>query len=310
MTSFFFDLKTKIMLKTSDLSVEKIDKLLLEAEAFSQGKVSRAKGDIFVSNLFFEDSTRTKTSFDVAERRLGLKVVPFDVTASSVNKGETLYDTVKTMKSLGIDLCVIRHKKEKFYDEFKGIDIAIINGGDGTGNHPSQNILDLMTIKQEFGEFTGLKVGIVGDVKHSRVANSNAEVLRKLGAKVYFSGPEQWFDEGTIINGTYLSIDELIKEVDVLMLLRIQYERHESNEKLNLSPEKYHRQFGLTTEREKAMKKNAIIMHPAPINRGVEIADELVECKRSRIFKQMENGVFARMAILKTALEAKGFEFS
>lgn len=310
MTSFFFDLKTKIMLKTSDLSVEKIDKLLLEAEAFSRGKVSRAKGDIYVSNLFFEDSTRTKTSFDVAERRLGLKVVPFDVTASSVNKGETLYDTVKTMKSLEIDLCVIRHKKEKFYDEFKGIDIAIINGGDGTGNHPSQNILDLMTIKQEFGEFKGLKVGIVGDVKHSRVANSNAEVLRKLGAKVYFSGPEQWFDEGTIINGTYLSIDELIKEVDVLMLLRIQYERHESNEKLNLSPEKYHRQFGLTTEREKAMKKNAIIMHPAPINRGVEIADELVECKRSRIFKQMENGVFARMAILKTALEAKGFEFS
>ena len=298
------------MLKTSDLSVEKIDKLLLEAEAFSQGKVSRAKGDIYVSNLFFEDSTRTKTSFDVAERRLGLKVVPFDVTASSVNKGETLYDTVKTMKSLGIDLCVIRHKKEKFYDEFKGIDIAIINGGDGTGNHPSQNILDLMTIKQEFGEFKGLKVGIVGDVKHSRVANSNAEVLRKLGAKVYFSGPEQWFDEGTIINGTYLSIDELIKEVDVLMLLRIQYERHESNEKLNLSPEKYHRQFGLTTEREKAMKKNAIIMHPAPINRGVEIADELVECKRSRIFKQMENGVFARMAILKRALKAKGFEFS
>lgn len=297
------------MLKTSDLSVEKIEKLLLEADEFSQGKVSKAKGDIYVSNLFFEDSTRTKTSFDVAERKLGLKVVPFDITASSVNKGETLYDTVKTLESIGIDLCVIRHKKEKFYDEFAGIDISVINGGDGTGNHPSQNILDLMTIHQEFGKFKGLKVGIVGDVKHSRVANSNAEVLRKLGAKVYFSGPEQWFDEGTIINGTYLSIDDLIKEVDVLMLLRIQHERHESDEKLKWSSDKYHRQFGLTAAREKAMKKDAIIMHPAPINRGVEIADELVECKRSRIFKQMENGVFARMAILKTALEAKGFEF-
>ena len=296
------------MFRTADLSVEEINNLLQQADEFSKGKVSKAKTEIFVSNLFFEDSTRTKTSFDVAQRKLGLHVVPFDVSASSVNKGESLYDTVKTLKSIGIDLCVIRHKTENYYNEFEGIDISIINGGDGTGNHPSQNILDLMTIHQEFGKFKGLKVGIVGDVKHSRVANSNAEVLRKLGAKVYFSGPEKWFDEGAIINGTYLDIDDLIKEVDVLMLLRIQHERHDE-EKGKFSPEKYHKKFGLTVEREKKMKKNAIIMHPAPINRGVEIADELVECKRSRIFKQMENGVFARMAILKTALEEKGFEF-
>ncbi|KIA83932.1 aspartate carbamoyltransferase catalytic subunit [Kaistella solincola] len=297
------------MLRTADLSVEKIHKLLEEATEFSKGKVLKATSEIHVANLFFEDSTRTKTSFDVAERKLGLNVVPFDVSASSVNKGESLYDTVKTLKSIGIDLCVIRHKKEKFYDEFKNIDISIINGGDGTGNHPSQNLLDLMTIQQEFGDFKGLKIGIVGDVKHSRVANSNAEVLRKLGAKVYFSGPEEWFDEGTIINGTYLSIDDLVKEVDVVMLLRIQHERHENDKKMKFSADKYHRKFGLTKEREKAMKKGAIIMHPAPINRGVEIDADLVECSRSRIFKQMENGVFARMAILKTALEAKGFEF-
>ena len=297
------------MLRTADLSLEKIHKLLQEATEFSKGKVLKATSEIYVANLFFEDSTRTKTSFDVAERKLGLNVVPFDVSASSVNKGESLYDTVKTLKSIGIDLCVIRHKKEKFYDEFKGIDISIINGGDGTGNHPSQNLLDLMTIQQEFGDFKGLKVGIVGDVKHSRVANSNAEVLRKLGAKVYFSGPEEWFDEGTIINGTYLSIDDLVKEVDVVMLLRIQHERHDNDKKMKFSADKYHRKFGLTKEREKAMKEGAIIMHPAPINRGVEIDADLVECSRSRIFKQMENGVFARMAILKTALEAKGFEF-
>lgn len=296
------------MLRTADLSVEKINKLLQEADEFSKGKILKAKSEIYVANLFFEDSTRTKTSFDVAQRKLGLNVVPFDVSASSVNKGESLYDTVKTLKSIGIDLCVIRHKKEKFYDDFKEIDIAIINAGDGMGNHPSQNILDLMTIQQEFGKFKGLKIGIVGDVKHSRVANSNAEVLRKLGAKVYFSGPEKWFDEGAIINGTYLSIDDLVKEVDVLMLLRIQHERHDE-EAGKFSVEKYHKKFGLTKEREKKMKKNAIIMHPAPINRGVEIADELVECKRSRIFKQMENGVYARMAILKNALEEKGFEF-
>ena len=134
------------MYRTADLSVEKINKLLLDADEFSKGKVSKAKTEIFVSNLFFEDSTRTKTSFDIAERKLGLNVIPFDISTSSVNKGESLYDTVKTMKSLGIDLCVIRHKKDKFYEELKDIELSIINGGDGTGNHPSQNILDLSLI--------------------------------------------------------------------------------------------------------------------------------------------------------------------
>ena len=295
------------MLKTADLTVEKINSLLIAADEFSKGKVLKPTKEIYVSNLFFEDSTRTKTSFDIAERKLGLQVVPFDVTSSSVNKGESLYDTVKTLQSLGVNLLVIRHKQDQFYKELKEIDLPIINGGDGTGNHPSQTLLDLMTIHQEFGKFKGLKIGIVGDVKHSRVANSNAVALRKMGAKVYFSGPEKWFDEGAIINGTYLSIDDLVKEVDVLMLLRIQHERHD--EKMKISLNNYHKKFGLTLDREKTMKENAIIMHPAPINRGVEIHDDLVESPRSRIFQQMRNGVFARMAILKDALESKGFEF-
>ena len=295
------------MLTTKDLTVEKINALLKSAQEFAEGKTVKAVDEIFVSNLFFEDSTRTKTSFDLAQRKLGLQVVPFDVTASSVNKGESLYDTVKTLESLGVNLTVIRHKQDKYYEELKNIGIPIINGGDGSGNHPSQTLLDLMTIQQEFGKFKGVKIGIVGDVKHSRVANSNAEALRKLGAKVYFSGPEKWFDEGTIINGTYLSIDDLVTEVDVVMLLRIQHERH--GEKMKISLESYHRKFGLTKDREKMMKKGAIIMHPAPINRGVEIAGELVECERSRVFQQMKNGVFARMAILKDALESKGFKF-
>lgn len=295
------------MLTTADLTVEKINSLLIAADEFSKGKVLKPTKEIYVSNLFFEDSTRTKTSFDIAERKLGLQVVPFDVTSSSVNKGESLYDTVKTLQSLGVNLLVIRHKQDQFYKELKEIDLPIINGGDGTGNHPSQTLLDLMTIHQEFGKFKGLKIGIVGDVKHSRVANSNAVALRKMGAKVYFSGPEKWFDEGAIINGTYLSIDDLVKEVDVLMLLRIQHERHD--EKMKISLNNYHKKFGLTLDREKTMKENAIIMHPAPINRGVEILDDLVESPRSRIFQQMRNGVFARMAILKDALESKGFEF-
>ncbi|MFY1045929.1 aspartate carbamoyltransferase catalytic subunit [Chryseobacterium sp. GP-SGM7] len=295
------------MFTITELSTERINIILTEALAFANGKTAKIEGEVFCSNLFFEDSTRTKTSFDIAERKLGLQVVPFDAANSSVNKGESLYDTVKTIESLGVNLVVIRDKKDRYFDDLKNINLPIINGGDGTGNHPSQCMLDLLTIYQEFGKFEGLKVGIVGDVKHSRVANSNAEALRKLGAKVYFSGPEQWFDEGALINGTYLSVDELIKEVDVLMLLRIQHERHDS--KMSFSASEYHRKYGLTKEREKAMKKEAIIMHPAPINRGVEIDTDLVECERSRVFKQMQNGVFARMAILKKALENKGYTF-
>lgn len=296
------------MLTVTELTTENIEKLLKNASDFANGKTLKAKEEIYVSNLFFENSTRTKTSFDIAQRKLGLNVVPFDVSTSSVNKGETLYDTVKTVESLGVNLVVIRHEKDEYYKDLKNIKIPIINGGDGKGNHPSQCLLDLFTIKEEFGKFKDLKIGIVGDVKHSRVANSNAEALRKLGAKVYFSGPESWFDEGAIINGTYLQLDELIKEVDVLMLLRIQHERHHS--KMSFSKEEYHKKYGLTKNREKNMKSNAIIMHPAPINRGVEIDDDLVECKRSRIFKQMENGVYVRMAILKDALEKEGFCFS
>lgn len=295
------------MLTISDLAPETIKELLNDADAFANGKISKAKSEIFVSNLFYENSTRTKTSFDIAERKLGLQVVPFDVSTSSVNKGESLYDTVKTLEALGVNLVVIRHFQDAYYKELESIDLPVINGGDGKGSHPTQTVLDLLTIYQEFGKFEGLKIGIVGDVKHSRVANSNAEALRKLGAKVYFSGPSEWFDEGAIINGTFVALDDLVKEVDVLILLRIQHERH--GEKMQISLDKYHKKYGLTKEREKAMKPEAIIMHPAPINRGVEIDDDLVECKRSRIFKQMENGVFARMAILKHALESKGFEF-
>lgn len=295
------------MLTISDLTPETINQLLKEADAFANGKTSKAKSEIFVSNLFYENSTRTKTSFDIAERKLGLQVVPFDVTTSSINKGESLYDTVKTLEALGVNLVVIRHFQDAYYKELESIDLPVINGGDGKGYHPTQTMLDLLTIYQEFGKFEGLKIGIVGDVKHSRVANSNAEALRKLGAKVYFSGPSEWFDEGAIINGTFVSLDDLVKEVDVLILLRIQHERH--GEKMQISLEKYHKKYGLTKEREKAMKPEAIIMHPAPINRGVEIDSDLVECERSRIFKAMENGVFSRMAILKHELENKGFEF-
>lgn len=295
------------MIKLSRLSNEQIEKILNEAMEFSKGKKAKAKDEIYVSNLFFEDSTRTKMSFEVAEKKLGLNVVNFEPEKSSLNKGETLSDTIKTLEAIGIDLAVIRHSKTRYFDEIKDAKLSVINAGDGIGYHPTQAVLDALTIIQEFGKIEGLKVGIVGDVKHSRVANSTSFLLRRFGAKVHFSGPEYWFEEAMLVNGTYHPINELIKEVDVLIMLRIQNERHQ--EKIKIKAEEYLKKYGLSKEREKMMKPNAIIMHPAPINRGVEIDDDLVECERSRIFKQMENGVFARMAILKNALEEKGFEF-
>ena len=296
------------MLNVSSLSNEEILNILSQALEIANGKEFKTKESIFVSNLFFENSTRTKISFEVAERKLGLNVIPFDISQSSVNKGESLYDTIKTLQSIGINLAVIRHPQNEYYNELKDIDISIINGGDGTGEHPSQTILDLMTIQQEFGSFENLKVAIVGDIKHSRVANSTSQALKKLGTEVYFSGPREWCNKNDLSQqGNFKELDQIISEIDVLMLLRIQHERHD-NQKL-FSVKNYLQQYGLTKEREQKMKKSAIIMHPAPINRGVEIDNDLVECPRSRIFKQMENGVFSRLAILKNTLEQKGFLF-
>ncbi|MFC6268110.1 aspartate carbamoyltransferase catalytic subunit [Frigoriflavimonas asaccharolytica] len=292
------------MLTTEDYTKAELLELLKVANEFKEGKTSNFLKDIFVANLFFENSTRTKCSFEMAEHRLGMKIIPFDVSKSSVSKGETLYDTVKTLESIGLDAVVIRHPKNQFYKELENIKIPVINGGDGTGNHPTQTLLDLMTIQQEFGNFENLTIAIIGDIQHSRVAHSLQSALEKMGSKVYFSGPEIWMEEKN--KAQYIAMDDLIAEMDVVYLLRIQHERHEGNSDLDMT--QYLQNFGLTKEREKMMKENSIIMHPAPINRGVEIDSDLVECERSRIFKQMENGVYARMAILKSALEIKGYK--
>ncbi|RHW36475.1 aspartate carbamoyltransferase catalytic subunit [Neobacillus notoginsengisoli] len=285
------------LLTMADLQPEEITSLIVEAESFAKGAVWQPERSVYVSNLFFEPSTRTKCSFEMAERKLGLEVIQFEASASSALKGESLYDTVKTMESIGVDALVIRHPEDQYYDELKETcGISILNAGDGCGHHPTQSLLDLMTIKQEFGRFTGLKVAIVGDFRHSRVAHSNADALRRLGAEVVFSGPPEWFDE----NSPYEPIDRAIRTADVIMLLRIQHERHER--KYRITREEYHRRYGLTPERERRMKPGSIIMHPAPVNRDVEIAGGLVECPRSRIFKQMENGVYVRMAVLKRSL--------
>lgn len=285
------------------LETAEIHRILTDAQAFLNGDKWSPNRETFVANLFFEPSTRTKFSFEVAEQKLGLKVLNFEAENSSVKKGETLYDTVKTLEAIGTNIVVIRHEQDHYFDELVGkINIPIINGGDGCGHHPTQSLLDLLTIKQEFGSFEGLKIVIVGDIRHSRVARSNAEVLHRLGASVWFSGPRQWIDE-TIPYGQFIDIDDAVEMADVMMMLRIQHERHAV--KMVSTSDSYHNQYGLTVEREKRMKKDSIIMHPAPVNRDVEIASELVECPRSRIFKQMTNGVAVRMAVLKRAIELK-----
>jgi len=282
----------------NELSLEDIHELIEEARELKKGKSDSVLSGKFAANLFFEPSTRTRFSFEVAEKKLGMNVLNLDGVSTSVQKGESLYDTVKTLESIGADVCVIRHSQDHYYDELIGhVGIPVINAGDGCGQHPTQSLLDLMTIHEEWGRFAGLTVSIHGDIKHSRVARSNAEVLTRLGAKVLFSGPDEWRDEDNPY-GTYVSPDEAVALSDVVMLLRIQHERHEKK----ATERDYLETFGLSLKRAELLKKDAVIMHPAPVNRGVEIDSALVESSQSRIFKQMENGVYIRMAVLKRAL--------
>ncbi|RIJ69182.1 aspartate carbamoyltransferase catalytic subunit [Rummeliibacillus sp. POC4] len=290
----------KNLLSMESVSNEEIEAILKRAAEFEAGAKSQLERDYLVANLFFEPSTRTKTSFETAERRIGATVIPFEAGFSSTLKGETLYDTVKTLESIGMDAVVIRHKKDAYYEELlEGINVSIINAGDGAGQHPSQSMLDLYTIFKEFGKFEGLNITIAGDVSHSRVAKSNIIALRRLGANVNIVCPTQWQAEFE----AHHDWDDLLETSDVIMLLRVQHERDAAFE--GYSDESYHTRYGLTKEREKRMKDGAIIMHPAPVNRGVEIDSSLVECERSRIFKQIENGVFVRMAIVENILKGR-----
>ena len=290
--------EVKHLTTLDDLSIDEIMELITKANSFAEGECHMTfKGKIF-ANLFFEPSTRTQYSFEMAQRRLGIETVTFNEATSSTNKGETLYDTVKTFEALGVDGLVVRHPQvDYFKDLLPNLKVPLLNGGDGSGNHPSQSLLDLLTIYQEFSKFEGLKIAIAGDIINSRVAHTNIKVMERLGMEVYLVAPPEFQESGY----TWYNLDDVIADMDVIMLLRVQHERHKSG--MSLTKDEYHEQYGLTTAREAKMKKAAIIMHPAPFNRRVEIADEVVECARSRIFKQMENGVYTRMAIINRSLE-------
>ena len=286
----------KGLLTLKELHTDKIIELIKYAIELKNGKKVTYPGKKVVT-LFYENSTRTHYSFQCALLNLGINVLSCDTQKSSAQKGESLYDTVRTFEYLGVDGVVIRSSQDEYFKELEGINIPIFNGGDGKTNHPTQSLLDLMTIYEEYGKFEGLKCCIVGDILHSRVAHTNIEVMERLGMDVYISGPEEFNDN----SAKFIPFDQAIKEMDVIMLLRVQFERH--TEGMKLSVEDYHKQYGLTLDKVSLMKDNAIIMHPAPVNRGVEIADDVVECEKSRIFPQMRNGVYIRMAVISQAME-------
>lgn len=285
----------KDLLSLRYLSVSEIMQILNDAILFRNGSKFTLKNKI-VANLFFENSTRTQYSFVTAEEKLDMKVIPFNASSSSLSKGETFYDTAKVFESFGVDALVIRHGENQYYKRLEGFNCAIINAGDGTGDHPTQNLLDLLTIYDEFGHFDGLNIMIVGDISHSRVAHGNVEIMERLGMKCYISGPKEFIDD----TAEYIDFDEGIKKADVVMMLRIQRERNATLS--SITDDEYLSKYGLTKQRVDKMKDSAIIMHPAPFNRGVEVADEVVECSKSRIFKQMTNGVYVRQAVLKRSL--------
>lgn len=256
-----------------------------------------------VANIFFEDSTRTRFSFEIAAKKLGADVINFSPESSSVNKGESLLDTLKTFESLGVDFAVIRHSDDELIQKLSTkLKFHIINAGAGKEEHPSQSLLDIFTIQQEFKDFKNLKVGICGDIKTSRVAKSNIKLLDKLGIETFLSGPDYFLPKLSALPQSceIKDFDQIIPSIDVLMFLRIQNERH-SIKDWNIDD--YHINFGLSDARVNMLKNTAIFMHPAPVNRGVEIADHLIEHEKSRIFKQMKNGVFVRMAIFDWLLE-------
>jgi aspartate carbamoyltransferase catalytic subunit len=294
----------KDLLSIADLSREEIYRVLDTADAMREigerpiKKVPTLRGKTVV-NLFYEPSTRTRTSFEIAEKRLSADTLNIAVASSSVQKGETLADTAMNIEAMAPDMIVLRHAASGACHLLARIcKSRIINAGDGMHEHPTQALLDAFTIRQHKKTVEGLKVAIVGDLLHSRVLRSNALLLTKLGADVWVSGPPTLVPRGIAQTGVRVttSIDEAVRGADVVMMLRIQQERMQGAYFPSLR--EYFTLFGLTEERVRLAKPDVIIMHPGPMNRGVEIASEVADGPYSVILEQVANGVAVRMAVL------------
>jgi aspartate carbamoyltransferase catalytic subunit len=298
-------LSTKHLLGIKDLKTEDIQLILSTAGQFKevlQRPVKKVPSlrDINIVNLFYENSTRTRISFELAEKRLSADVVNFTVSSSSAAKGESLLDTVNNILSMKVDMVVMRHSASGApHFLAKHIDAAIINAGDGINEHPTQALLDAFSMVEKFGSLKGLKVAILGDIMHSRVALSNIYLLKKMGAEIMVSGPPTlipiYLKEAMGIQVEY-NIDKALAWCDVANVLRIQLERQ--NQPLFSSLREYNLAYGITMERLNKLNKEIVIMHPGPINRGVEMDSEVADSKHSIILDQVENGVAVRMACL------------
>lgn len=294
----------KHLIGLSDLSREEIEFILDTAKGFEEfstrsiKKVPTLRGKVIV-NMFFEDSTRTRNSFTLAASRLSADVIEFTKKSSSVSKGETLIDTARNLEAMGIDIVVIRHSAggaPKLLS--RSINACVVNAGDGYHEHPTQGLLDVYTIRQVRGSLDGLKIGIVGDIAHSRVARSDIYAMTKLGAEVTLIGPPTLMPASVKdlpVKVSY-SLDDVIEELDVINMLRIQFERLGGNP--FPSVREYSHYFGLTVDRMKRAKPDIIVMHPGPMNRGLEIESEVADGPNSVILKQVANGLAVRMAVL------------
>ena len=300
----------KHLLSINDLSLEESIQILDTAQELSRlsdapmKKLPTLRGRTIV-NLFYEDSTRTRISFEAAAKRLSADVINFSAKGSSVSKGESLKDTALTLQAMGADAVIIRHNASgaaKRLADSEWTSGSVINAGDGTHEHPSQALLDAFTIRKHLSrgakDLSGIKVAIVGDVLHSRVARSNVLLLNKLGAKVYLVAPPTLLPVGVESwpATVQYELDSILTEVDAIMMLRVQLER--MSDSFFPSAREYSSYFGLNKERLSHLKPNAIVMHPGPMNRGLEITAESADSARSVIVEQVTNGINVRMAIL------------
>ena len=300
------------LLGVAELSTAEILHVLDTAESFVEvaarpiKKVPTLRGKTVI-NLFFEPSTRTSSSFEIAEKRLSADNINFSTSSSSLSKGETLLDTARNLEAMAPDIVVVRHAHPRVPHALaERLDSGVINAGDGAHEHPTQALLDAFTIRRRKGRVEGLKVAIVGDIAHSRVVRSNVLCLTKLGAEVTVAGPRPMMPEEPEALGARVaySLDEAIGGADVVMMLRVQLERQARAS--FPSEREYFEFFGLTAERLRRARDDALVMHPGPINRGIEIASEVADGPWSVILEQVANGVAVRMAVLYLLAGAQG----
>ncbi len=296
----------KHLIKIEDLTVDDINNIYECACAFERGEKKANFKDKYVCNMFFENSTRTKLSFEMAQSKININKFNFEANVSSINKGEDMFDTINNLVAIGMDAFVLRHKDDNLIQELSKMsyfkEISFVNAGSGKSAHPTQALLDFYTIKSYFSDLKGKTITITGDIAHSRVAKSNIALLKKFYMNIRCLAPIEL--QGEKIEGVdyYTSLKEAFEGSDIIMALRIQKERFE-NETLNLDD--YIKNYQIN---ENTMPDNAILMHPGPINKDIEISSSLLNSNKGEtILKQTQNGVFIRMAVLNNIIETRGF---